>query len=189
MSDLAPRYTASAVFSDQGNGVLTLDALPQKGIAAQLAPFYKGDTGPIGAKGDTGPIGAKGDTGPIGAKGDAGVAGGVVSQVIAATALSGHRAVYLSSTGARYASALDPSTCDILGVTLSATATNEIADVQTAHEITEPSWGWLIGQPVWLGADGFLTQATPVFGAQILIGIAVNTQKILLRISQPINLI
>jgi hypothetical protein len=54
MSNLVPRYTASAVFSNQGNGALTRDALPQTGIAAQLAPFYKGDKGDKGDKGESG---------------------------------------------------------------------------------------------------------------------------------------
>lgn len=55
MSDFLPEFTASARFTADGSGALVFDAVPAAGIAAALAPFFRGDKGDKGDKGDVGP--------------------------------------------------------------------------------------------------------------------------------------
>ena len=54
MSTLQPYLTASAQLVLGTGGTLELQALPSAGVAAQLAPFYKGDKGDKGEQGDKG---------------------------------------------------------------------------------------------------------------------------------------
>jgi hypothetical protein len=54
VSDFIPEYTANGAFSASGSGSLVFEAVPSAGLAAVLAPFYKGDTGPPGTAGGTG---------------------------------------------------------------------------------------------------------------------------------------
>ena len=54
MSDFLPEFTASARFTADGFGALVFDAVPAAGIAAALAPFFKGDPGPPGTSGGSG---------------------------------------------------------------------------------------------------------------------------------------
>jgi hypothetical protein len=51
MSTLQPYLTASAQLVLGTGGTLELQALPSAGVAAQLAPFYKGDKGDKGEPG------------------------------------------------------------------------------------------------------------------------------------------
>jgi hypothetical protein len=48
-----------------------------------------------------------------------------------------------------------------LGVTTGAWAAGVEATAQLAGIITEPSWNWVVGQPIWLGDSGLLTQTLP----------------------------
>lgn len=72
---MQPRYTASAVFSDNGNGPLVFGAVPSTAVASLLAPFFVGAPGPAGVAGAPGPQGVPGATGPQGPTGSAGADG------------------------------------------------------------------------------------------------------------------
>jgi len=100
--------------------------------------------------------------------GPAGPAGAGTAEItiLAGATLSGHRAVKELSDGTVvYASK------DTLGdrhapiwLTLGAAASGTPVTVQTYGEVTEPSWAWTSGQPIWLGANGLLTQVIPSTG-------------------------
>ncbi|MCA1842373.1 MAG: hypothetical protein LC792_04135 [Actinobacteria bacterium] len=83
--------------------------------------------------------------------------------VVATAALSGHRAV--SPIAAGIVGYADYATDDDMGrpiwITTSATAAGEGTDVVAYGMITEPTWDWIPARPVYLGANGALTQAVP----------------------------
>jgi hypothetical protein len=108
-----------------------------------------------------GPPGVPGDPGPAGPPGS-----GSEYLAIAATAgadLSGHRAVYRRPDGLiDYASAgdLDQLTTAIWITTGAAVSGDDITMVELG-ELTESSWAWMPGSPIFLGLSGLLTQTAP----------------------------
>lgn len=87
----------------------------------------------------------------------------LVGSKIAATALSGHRAVTLDSIGKLNYASNDNyvHSFKLLGMTTGAVAEGALATVLFAGELTEPSWNWNINLPIFLGANGLLTQIVP----------------------------
>lgn len=111
----------------------------------------------------------------------------------AAVPMSGHRVVLLDVTGAlAYADAFTPSHAyRVLGVTLNAAIPGQNVIVQWFGEISEPSWVWDPLLPVWLGADGVLTQTPPsTIGAAfaLIVGFASTPTKLQVDLQPPILL-
>lgn len=132
-----------------------------------------------------------GPQGPEGPVGPPGPAGGNVIALPAATALGGHRVVRSVGDGmCGYASADNPlHGDDVLGVTLGAVVAGANTNVQVAGEIVEPSWTWTPQEPVFLGANGLLTQTPPTDPTAafvLVIGFAASPTRLMLRIEAPI---
>lgn len=107
----------------------------------------------------------------IGPPGPAGPVGGIATR-IAGENIGGHRAVTVGADGKAYlASPVEPQAQAVLGVTTGAAAAGASVTVQCAGVLSEASWAWAPG-PVWLSADGVLTQVVPTVGAAVHIGIA-----------------
>ena len=78
------------------------------------------------------------------------------------------------------------SIAEVLGITTTATgASGETVFVQTAGELSDSSFSFLPG-PVFVGANGSLTQNPPTTGAVLQVGVAVTLTSLLIRIQQPI---
>lgn len=87
----------------------------------------------------------------------------VISTGTAGSALSGHRAVTLrpDSTIA-YVSNDDLGDRDVpIWITTGAANTGASVQMVTFGPMTEPTWSWTPGRPIYLGTSGALTQATP----------------------------
>lgn len=109
-------------------------------------------------------------TGPPGRDG----ANGAVDLIrVAEIDLSGHRVVKaVNGSKANYASALVEADGGIvLGVTTGAAIQGANATIKFEGEMIEPSWNWALG-PVFVGADGVLTQAPPSGEFSKQIGVA-----------------
>lgn len=107
----------------------------------------------------------------VGPPGPAGPVGGLATR-IAGEALGGHRAVTIGVDGRAYlASPVEPQAMAVFGVTTGAAASGAPVEICCAGEVTEPSWTWTPG-PVWLGANGTLTQVVPITGALVQVGTA-----------------
>jgi hypothetical protein len=124
--------------------------------------------------------------GMTGGDGPPGQAGASYLQYPAAVALSGHRGVYIAADGVRYASNDAENARALAGVTLGAANAGESVQVQTSGEISEPSWTWIVEQPVYLGLNGALTQVPPSSGVQVVVGLAVAPTKLLVRIGDAL---
>lgn len=82
----------------------------------------------------------------------------------AAVALGGHRAVYRRADGLiDYASADDPACMnESIWITTGAAALGDDVTAVAFGEMSEPSWTWSPGVPIFLGLAGALTQTPPV---------------------------
>jgi hypothetical protein len=105
----------------------------------------------------------------------------------AAHDLSGHRAVVATATGAAYAQPDTPEHQDaVLGITTGAALAGQTATIQAAGEMTEPSWSWTPGLPIFVGPGGLLTQAPPSTGWVQIIALAVAQSRIIITGHQAI---
>lgn len=124
-------------------------------------------------------------------RGDPGLPG-ASSQVIsypAGAALGGHRAVVIESGTAVYADKDTPlHRASVIGITQGAASMGVQVAIQTYGELTEPSWTWTPKQPIFLAANGLLTQTVPTSGFQLILGFAISATTIFIDIKQAIIL-
>lgn len=108
---------------------------------------------------------------------------------IALNALSGHRAVIVNA-GNKFIYA-DNSTltlCNVAGITTGAIAANALGRAQASGLMSENSWNWTLGQPIFLSSNGVLTQTAPTLGYLLEIARAVSPTQILIDIKTAILL-
>lgn len=115
---------------------------------------------------------------------------GAASNTIGATAgenLSGHRVVALYEDKAYYASSASTTYAHaVAGITTGACADGETATIKVHGEITELSWSWTPGAPLFLGVDGALTESSTTGLYTLRVGHAVTATKAFIHIHQPI---
>lgn len=135
-------------------------------------------------------VGAQGPKGAPGPKGDKGEPGDVVTSYPADGAISGHRVVALNAFGRlEYASNLSLSQImRVAGLSLNAASEGDPVQVKRSGEVTEPSWAWVLEQPVYLGVDGHLTQTAPASDFSVVVGIPITTTTLFVNIGIPIKL-
>lgn len=114
-----------------------------------------------------------------------------VVQYTAGVSLGGHRIVVLDNSAlAIYA---DSSTIGhlnkVLGITVGAVSAGGLASIQTSGEITELSWAWTLGAPIFLGLTGLMTQTPPTSGFSLVIGFPITSTKIFINIREPLTII
>ena len=153
----------------------------QSQFALDVAPLMRG---PQGVKGDTGDTGATGPVGPA-----ANGSGDVFLN--AAAALSGHLVVVTNANGDL--AAADPPIAAhgfaVLGITRGAASSGAQATVATSGTIDHSGWTWTPNAPVFLGANGSLTQ-TPFSGAVFLkvMGLALSATRISVNLQPTLYL-
>jgi len=135
--------------------------------------------------------GFQGPPGIQGVQGEQGAPGGTLLQRIAATNLSGHRAVLMNAQGkVDYASNDDITHANrLVGITTGAVVTDAEALIQIFGEVTEPSWNWNTALPVYLGANGNLTQTPPAAPSahfSIVVGFPISNTSLFVNIREPI---
>lgn len=133
--------------------------------------------------------------GPQGVKGDKGDAS-TNSVFIAGMNLGGHRIVASSPTENSKVIYADSSISShanlVLGMTLNAANEGDEISVAIFGEFTEPSWNWVLGQPIFLANDGTMTQVTPTANEanfSLIVAIPITATKIFVSIREPIFLI
>ena len=126
--------------------------------------------------------------GEPGAQGIPGPPGGLTLQYPAAIPLGGHRMVVLNSEErAIYADNTNLAHArKVLGMTTGATSAGDMATIQTGGEMTEPSWAWTLDSPIFLAADGLLTQTQPVTGLSLVVAFPITPIKIFLNLREPL---
>jgi hypothetical protein len=168
--------------------VVTIEAPVTSGVevtAVQVVPIEVAETVVVA-------VGGQGVTGPRGLDGQQGPAGGTTTSYPASTALSGHRMVTLDAAGeAIYASSGNITHASrVLGMTTGAAGAGATAYIQLFGELVEPTWAWVLDTPVYLSADGSLTQTSPALPAvfTLIVGFPITPTSIFINIQSPIIL-
>lgn len=138
-------------------------------------------------------IAAQGPPGVTGPRGLIGPPGGAAFEQIAGSVLSGHRIVLLNAVGQmEYASNSTLAHAHrVIGMTTGAVAAGQPGSVRNSGELTEPGWAWDTTAPVYLGADGLLTQIMPIApGAKfsLVVGFPISSTALFINIREPIFL-
>lgn len=101
--------------------------------------------------------------------------------------LSGHRAIKIEDNKAYYASnTILSDAYKIIGISTGASMIDEDCIINTFGELTEPSWNWEEGKPIFLGTNGTLTQTCPSSGFILQIATVINSKKIFIDIKIPL---
>lgn len=165
-------------------------------VVSVLEQGIPGIQGPQGIQGEQGIQGIQGVPGPKGDKGDQGPrgqSGGISYDYPAAIHLSGHRMVTLDESGAAiYASNSNLGHANrVVGMTTNAAVPGDQVTIQKFGELTEPSWNWQLDKPVYLAADGFLTQEPPTQPAKfsLVVGFPISANTVFINLQLPIILL
>lgn len=131
---------------------------------------------------------ASGEQGPAGAPGPIGPTGGSALSYVAATPIGGHRVVALNASAkVIYADNTQMGQFGaVLGISLGAANADASVDILRMGEIEEPSWSWLLGQPVFLGTNGLLTQTPPTTGFSLVVGFPVAPTRLFVSFREPV---
>jgi len=107
--------------------------------------------------------------GAPGRDGTDGTSGAGIIRRIAGEDLGGHRVVGVNAIGQAVYASSDNTTIPV-GVTAGAAVFGAEVTVQVSGEMQEPSWSWDVASPIFLGADGVLTQSPPGLGMLVFVG-------------------
>ncbi len=104
--------------------------------------------------------------------------------------ISANRVVrYVDATHVGYADAATAAHApQVAGIALTAAGgAEENVSVQRLGEATDSLWTWTPGLPVFLGANGVLTQThNPAWAFSLVVGVALSTTRMSVDIKQPI---
>ena|SRR3990172_96694 len=127
-------------------------------------------------------VGSQGVAGPPGT-------GGAAEVYIAGEVLSGHMAVVVNASGDVIKADKDTSTkVDVVGITTGAAAVGFPVTVQFSGTLINAGWSWTPNAEVYLGNAGALTQSLPASGFFVTVGIATDTDRILIDAEPPIQI-
>lgn len=129
------------------------------------------------------------DVGTQGPPGPPGELGAAYVEFPAAVPLGGNRVARVLGGQAVYADHATLADANlVLGITRGAVAAGALAQIQTGGLMTEPSWAWTPDLPVFVGPVGTLTQAAPLAGFNLIVGIATSPTQIYIGARMPIVL-
>lgn len=118
-------------------------------------------------------------------------AANVAISLIASGAIGGHRVLVTNGDGScSYADATNSAHVNrVIGISSSAAIDGADVTIITLGQIVESSWNWTIGQPVFIGTNGLLTQTEPTAPSfWHIIGVAIAADTIFVQQNQPIIL-
>ena len=99
--------------------------------------------------------------------------------------VGGHRAVMLAPDGTVVHA--DPANADsYIGISKSAAAGGDQVAIATRDTISEPTWAWQPGMPLFFLTNGTLTQAPPTSTCVPHVGVAITPTTVLLSKLHPI---
>ena len=132
--------------------------------------------------------GVQGPRGPQGLQGPPGTAGGQVLSRTTAQNVSALRVVRDAGAGLVYAQPTTEDAYSVTGVTVAAALEGEAVGVQVSGVLEDASFSLTLGSPVYLGADGSLTQSAPASGAVVVVGRPLTPTSMAISVLQPIEL-
>ena len=116
----------------------------------------------------------QGNVGAAGPPGPPGLDANTDLVLTAGTNLSGQRCVTMENGVAVY---VDLATIGVraIGVTTGAASQGQPVTARDAGPMTEPTWNWTVGLPLYAGPNGLITQTPPAAPAMLrIIGVATS---------------
>ena len=105
---------------------------------------------------------------------------------LAGQVLGGNRAVVLNTQGKLVYSDISSEDSFVVGITTSSAVENELTQIQIAGTMTEPSWNWIPGKPIYVSVLGVLTQTAATTNQLITVGIAYKPTSIFINLHPTI---
>lgn len=88
-----------------------------------------------------------------------------------------------------YANPLDAiASASVAGMSLQSINADEFLTPANNQPVTSQSWTWVRGSPVFLGANGTLTQTPPTIGYLVVVARVLSPQTLFVHIEDPIRL-
>lgn len=88
-----------------------------------------------------------------------------------------------------YANPLDPiASWSIAGISLQSINSGGLIMPVNSQPVTDQSWNWVRGSPVFLGAAGTLTQIPPITGFLVVVARVLDSKTLFIHIEDPIVL-
>jgi hypothetical protein len=124
--------------------------------------------------------------GPAGPQGEPGTGSAIV--LTAATMIPGHRAISLDANG--NAILADPTSADFAFAGISTSGANAGGQVTVlqAGLVEESTWNWIPLRPIFVSANGLLTQSPPSSGISQVVAVAQTATAIMIAPQTPIAL-
>lgn len=103
--------------------------------------------------------------------------------------LGAQRLVVLRNGELFYADTTDTANIGlVIGMTVAAATIGQDTQVQFLGNLTELSWSWTVGSPVYFNASGVPTQTQPTSGFSQIIGFASTATQLYIQLREPIAL-
>ena len=122
--------------------------------------------------------GPQGDVGPPGPTGGAGYTLPTNSDI------GGNRAITSSNSYAAYADNTDETTYCV-GLSMGAISSGADVTLQSGGKMTVSGAGWTESLPVFVSTNGTLTQSAPVTGYVQQVGMAFDSETLIIEINEP----
>lgn len=105
----------------------------------------------------------------------------------AVSALSAQRVVKMNGSSVSYLTHTDAINAHAaVGITMESAGAGLPINVKLFGELTEPTWNFQVGKPLFCGVDGQLTQQSPTSGFSLIVGVATGSTKMTVSVKQPI---
>lgn len=108
---------------------------------------------------------------------------------VAATDLGGHRIVVSLGSQIAYADNTDSSHSSIVtGITTQAVLSGNPVNITISGEVSEGTWNWILDKPIFLTANGLMTQTVPPSGFLLQVGFPTSATSMVIDIKTAIIL-
>jgi hypothetical protein len=108
--------------------------------------------------------------------------------VTAASTISAYTGVALANGSAIQADSTQlAQQGNVLGVAANGANAGGSVNVQYAGPLEYNGWNWTLGEPVFLGANGVLTQTVPTSGFLQIVGVPLNPTTLLVQMQPAIT--
>lgn len=170
-ANLSTAYRLVAVTANDGNGNFDFGLWnPNAGNPSLPQNYVTGPSGPAGPQGPPGP------------------SGGSAFQLTATATISAYTCVSSYGGVVTASSANTAMAGTVLGLATASTPAGSLVTVQDSGEITYNGWAWAGSSPVFLAANGTLTQTVPATGFIQIIGIPLSPTTVLIQMQPAIVL-
>lgn len=125
------------------------------------------------------------EQGPPGPAGES--ATGNATQVVAGVTISANTAIALVNGQAVPAQSSEATQAgNVVGISQNGGPAGTLIDIQQLGEMSLSSWNWVLGNPIFVGPNGPLTQTPPTAGFSQIVGVPISATSISIGLQAPV---